>query len=77
VTRPDVGSIGRCPPRREPRAERDGDEGLGEWVNVGVFEAVVCARCGFTELYIDAPEKIPVDGRVVTLLEASDRGPYR
>lgn len=56
---------------------RDGDEGLGEWVNIGVFEAIVCARCGFTELYIQSPETIPVDGRIVSVLEASDRGPYR
>jgi predicted nucleic-acid-binding Zn-ribbon protein len=56
---------------------RDGEDGLGEWVNIGVFEAIVCARCGFTELYIRSPEKIPVDGRIVSVLEASDRGPYR
>jgi predicted nucleic-acid-binding Zn-ribbon protein len=55
----------------------DGEDGLGEWVNVGVFEALVCAACGHAELYVKSPESIPVDGKVVSWLEASDRGPYR
>ena len=31
----------------------------------GMLYAYVCRRCGFTELYTDAPESIPIDGRYV------------
>lgn len=32
---------------------------------VGHLEAVVCRRCGYTELYTRDPESIPVDGKNV------------
>lgn len=46
---------------------------------VGHVRACVCRRCGYTELYTDNPETIPVDGRYISELvgpEPSDT-PYR
>lgn len=44
----------------------------------GVLQAYVCRACGYTELYTELPETIPVDGELVRLLRAPDKpGPYR
>ena len=32
----------------------------------GDLSASVCRRCGYTEMYCAAPDKIPVDGKWVT-----------
>jgi hypothetical protein len=45
---------------------------------VGLVEAYVCRRCGFTELYTRGPERIPIDGtRVRELVGPEPQGPYR
>ncbi len=36
----------------------------------GKLSAVVCRKCGFTELYVKDPERIPVDGKFIV-----ERGP--
>ncbi|MFT3697064.1 MAG: hypothetical protein QM831_28235 [Kofleriaceae bacterium] len=46
---------------------------------VGHLRACVCRRCGYTELYVDEPDKIPIDGRYISELvgpEPED-SPYR
>jgi predicted RNA-binding Zn-ribbon protein involved in translation (DUF1610 family) len=44
----------------------------------GTLYAFVCRRCGFTELYTDAPGLIPIDGRYVKeLVGPEPEGPYR
>jgi len=44
----------------------------------GALSACVCRRCGFTELYTQAPESIPIDGEdVQELIGAEPREPYR
>jgi len=51
---------------------------LGAWKNTGVLECCICASCGYTEWYTQAPEAIPVDGQVVRVLEIPEGdGPYR
>jgi len=44
---------------------------------VGVVQAYVCRKCGYTELYTLDPENIPVDGKIVQELIGPDTGPYR
>ena len=43
----------------------------------GKLQAVVCKRCGYTELYALHPEKIPVDGKHVREVVAKQAEPYR
>jgi predicted nucleic-acid-binding Zn-ribbon protein len=57
---------------------KDDGVALGEWENTGIFEAFVCAGCGFTEWFVRDPESLPIDGETVTLLEGNEAsGPYR
>jgi predicted nucleic-acid-binding Zn-ribbon protein len=54
------------------------DDGLGEWESLGVFEAYVCAACGYTEWFVRDPDEVPVDGELVTLIEGPKHaGPFR
>lgn len=44
----------------------------------GTLYAYVCRRCGFTELYTDAPQSIPVDGHYVEeVVGPEPDAPYR
>ena len=44
----------------------------------GYVQACVCRSCGFTELYTYEPDRIPIDGVQVALLEApAGEDPYR
>lgn len=57
---------------------RISEEGLGEWESLGVFEAYVCERCGYTEWFVQDPGSLPVDGAIVQRLEPEkNKGPYR
>ena len=52
-----------------------GDEKLER---AGKLSAVVCRACGFTELYVKDPERIPVDGTsIVERGPAPSTGPHR
>ncbi|MBA3460001.1 MAG: hypothetical protein H0T46_08570 [Deltaproteobacteria bacterium] len=52
-----------------------GDEKLGR---AGQLSAVVCRACGFTELYVKDPERIPADGNtIVERGPAPSTGPHR
>lgn len=44
----------------------------------GVMQAYVCARCGFTELYAQQPDKIPIDKiDGAQVLDGAQGAPYR
>lgn len=44
----------------------------------GALVAYVCRACGFTEMYADRPEDIPIGPEFGTeLVRASGGGPYR
>ena len=47
--------------------------------SAGKLSAAVCKQCGYTELYTNAPELIPVDGRHVREVVGpeSSSAPYR
>ncbi len=60
--------------------------GIGTWMlarlpdgktRAGHVQALICRRCGFTELYVYDPDKIPVDGTVVTHVSAPQTSPFR
>lgn len=45
---------------------------------VGMLEAYVCQRCGFTEWYTVEPEKIPIGEEYATeLIDVGPQDPYR
>jgi predicted nucleic-acid-binding Zn-ribbon protein len=44
----------------------------------GLVQAYVCRRCGYTELYTKAPERIEPDGKSIELIKGPEpEGPYQ
>lgn len=43
----------------------------------GKLSAAVCKQCGYTELYTNQPELIPIDGRYVREVVGPEPKPYR
>ena len=56
-----------------------GDGFFGEKTGTaGAVSACVCRRCGFTELYTEHPDTVPIDGRYVQeLVGPEPETPYR
>ena len=49
---------------------------FGEWTHVGIIEACICRKCGFTEMYTRDAASIPLSD-TVRLLEAEPGKGYR
>src|SRR5690349_24504492 len=77
--RPEFHSPGRYHPLRIARIANPNDWLLtSDEAAVGLVEAYVCRRCGFTELYTRGPERILPDGEQVReLVGPEPQGPYR
>lgn len=49
---------------------------FGKWTHVGIIEAYICRKCGFTEMYTRDADSIPLSD-TVRLLEAEPSKSYR
>jgi predicted nucleic-acid-binding Zn-ribbon protein len=63
---PDAGHLDRVQPMHIATVVTGktfmGDDKLG---SAGSLSACVCRACGYTELYVDQPAALPVDGKYV------------
>lgn len=56
----------------------DGFFGGEKRERAGKLSAIVCRRCGFTELYVVDPQSLQIDGKYITKINGPDpSGPFR
>ena len=56
---------------------RDDGQGIGGLVVHGRVQAYVCRRCGYTELWMEAPGEIPIDEIEGARILSDVDSPYR
>lgn len=50
---------------RVAHPDRDASRGAPSTIRIGVLQALVCAACGYFELYTKDPDRIWVDGQAI------------
>jgi len=56
---------------------KDGGEGIGSLIIRGQLQAYICRACGYTELWTESPQDIPVEEIEGARLLRDADSPYR